>query len=317
MIRSALSLALLLILTPLVHGQPVEPMHTFAAVKKPVTGLAFSPDNKTLAISYADNSLRLMSVSKKNEVGRFDVSAGPNVLRFTTDGRFLLAITNGGIASMDIENKRVKHVFRAETGGGITAFDLSPDGKVLAGVGKSSLSTWNFETGVNLATIDAHSGNAVNAVVFSREGDLIWTAGNDRKLIGWSVNTAQPQKEYDLTFRGLSLAIAPSGDRLIVLGDDRTVSSVDLSNGEVSKISMLEAPATGIAVAPDREIAVISGTGTQPGVLLIDKKKTPAAKLAGHQSKVLVVTISRDGRFIASGDQNGVVNVYATMDVER
>lgn len=316
MIRfSSLSLIILIAITA--RAAQIEPLHTWNTIKQPVTGLAFAPDNKTVAVSYADGSLRLFSISKKTEIAKFDVSRGTNCLKFSPDGKYLMAITNGGVVSVDVANKKVRHTFSFDASGGVNAFDISPDGRILAAVGKSALATWNIETGVNLATIDAHSGSAVNDVAFSPEGDLIATVGNDKKLITWNATTTQQQKEFDLTSKGASLQFQPGDNSLVVACDDKTIRKVNATSGDDETLATATGAVKSLVLATDRPIAIFGGIGPAPGVLFIEKKKLISTKITGHQSPVAAIAISPDGRFFASGDQTGVVNIYATMDVER
>lgn len=305
---------LLFFIAPLARAEPIAPMHTLNKLKQPVTGLAFAPDNQTIAISFADSTLRIFSVSKKTELAKFDVTGGPNCLKYSPDGKYLMAITNNGVLSVDVANKKVKHVFGFDAPGGVTAIDISPDGKQLAAVGKSALATWNIETGVNLATIDAHSGNMVLDVAFSPEGDLIATAGSDKKIITWNATTAQQQKEFDLTSKGVSIEFLPGGNHLIVACDNQTIRKVNATSGDDEQLAVVGGAVKSLAVSPDRPIAVVGGAG--PVGVLIEKKKLATRKIAGHQAPVAAVAMSPDGRFFASGDQTGVVNIYGTMDVE-
>ena len=299
------------------NAAPVAPLHVIKPFKRVVTGLAFSPDNKLLAASFDDNTLRLIDVAKGTELAKFGVSGARNTLRFTADGNRLLAITNGGVVSIDVQAQTVKHTFRSETPGGVTSIDISPDGKFLAAVGRSSLSLWNIETGVNVATVDAHSGNAVNGVAFSPDGEHLATVGNDKKLVTWSTTTVQQQKEFDLSSKGVCICYLRNGESLIIAEDNRKIFAVNASSGDEELLLSAGGSVLSMAVSPDSPVAILSGTGSFPGVLLIDKKRLSTEKFAGHKSIVQAVAVSRDGRFFASGDNDGAINVYATLDADR
>lgn len=65
---------------------------------------------------------------------------------------------------------------------------------------------------MNIATADAHGGNAVNSVAFSPDGQLLATVGNDKKLITWNCMTSQMQKEFDLSGKGICVAFTSGGN---------------------------------------------------------------------------------------------------------
>ena len=312
---------LLLVMGVMVSGPAdaaaVTPLHSLQPNKRSVTGLAFSPDNKMLAASYDDKSLRLIDINKGAEIAKLEVSAGPNTLRFTPDGKILLAIGDGGAVSIDVQNRKIKHLFQSDAAGGISAIDVSPDGKLLAAVGRSSLSIWNIETGVNIATIDAHGGKAVNSVAFSPDGQHLATIGDDKKLITWSCLTSQLQKEIDLPGKGVCTVYTSGGDSLIVSCDDRTIHQVNASNGDDEKLLSADTAISLLVISPDRPLVIIAGMGPQPGVLLCDKKRLTTEKFSGHETVVVAVAMSRDGRFFASGDKDGKINIYPTMEAGK
>lgn len=316
MVRWSVLFSVLLVCAA-VNAAPVAPLHAIKSFKHVVTGLAFSPDNKVIAASFDDNTLRLIDIAKGTELAKFDVSGARNTLRFTPDGKHLLAIANGGVVSIDVQAQSVRHTFRVEAAGGVSGIDVSPDGKFLAAVGRSSLSLWNIETGVNIATVDAHSGNAVNGVAFSPDGSHVATVGNDKKLVTWSTTTAQQQKEFDVTSKGVCICYCRDGESVIIASDNRKIYEVNASSGEEDMLLSAGGSVLSMALSPDRPYAILSGVGSFPGFLLIEKKRLTTDKFSGHSSVVQAVAVSKDGRFFASGDNDGVINIYATMDADR
>jgi len=304
-------------LAPVSSAAAVEPLFGHRPVARAVTGLAISPDNSTLAVSYDDSTLHLLEFKTGKDIAELDVFGGPNTLRFTPDGKILLSITNGGAASIDIVNRKIKHHFKSEASGGVTSLDVSPDGKLFACVGKSSLSVWNIETGVNLSTIDAHSGSAVNSVAISRDGSLMATAGNDKKVMTWNTITGQEQKTHDLPAKPLCIAFSPDGDSLLVSCDDQSFYRVNVSDGDTVKIASPNIAMTKFRLSADGTMAFIAGAGNEPGVLMIGKKRLTTQKFSGHKSKVTVIAVSSDGRFFASGDQDGQINVYPVIEAGK
>jgi WD40 repeat protein len=173
-------------------GRPAGPA---IAVRHTVTGLALSPDGKTLAVS-ADG-LRLWSTATGQRIGSplpAADAAGP--VAFSPDGTVVAAIGPDGQA-------RFWHVDTQQAAGSAVsvgrqeALAFSPGGKTLATVGAGgTASLWSVATGHRIGSpmtpgrADPAAGPGAS-VAFSPDGRTLATAGADGSIRLWDAATQQ------------------------------------------------------------------------------------------------------------------------------
>jgi WD40 repeat protein len=172
-----------------------------------VTALAFSPDGQTLAMGGMAGCTKLWDLKQSREVMTFQGHVWEiNSLAFSPDGTKLASgsgdstvkswdLTNGQrIATMkhDVEapNPHSSQRIADLVSWGVNAVAFSPDGKLLASVGKDwKLKVWEMPGG-RLAADRKHT-HPVVAVAFSRDGKTLATASDDGIIRFWDVGSWQ------------------------------------------------------------------------------------------------------------------------------
>jgi WD40 repeat protein len=162
-------------------GRPVVSHHA-------VTGLAISPDGKTLAVT-ADG-LQLWSTATGRRIGASlpaADAAGPAA--FSPDGRLVAAIgSDGKVRLWNVATgQRVGAPMNAGAARTGTAAAFSPDGRTLATAVGGSIRLWDVATQLEIGPPMTASQQPVYAVAFSPDGGTLVTAGGGGTVRSWDV----------------------------------------------------------------------------------------------------------------------------------
>ncbi|MDQ2907211.1 MAG: protein kinase [Chloroflexota bacterium] len=163
--------------------------------------------------------------------------------------------------------------------GVVTAVTWSPDSQKIASASSDgSVQVWRAQDGKHLFMYRGHKG-PVYSVTWSPDGQALVSAGRDGTAQVWDAQSGQPLA----TFSGhvgavYTVAWSPDNEMVVSGGDDRTVQIWNASNGEP------------IFTYARRRLSLLTGWG--------------------HTGRVRTVAWSSDGRHIASGGEDGTVQVW-------
>jgi RNA polymerase sigma factor (sigma-70 family) len=213
--------------------------------------LAFSADGKLLALGHGDprggkaHTICLWDTATGKEVRHLD-SAGywVSCLAFSPDGKHLAAVdwgltrhTRPTVRLWEVSTGKEVRQFPMRGLGGV-ALAFSPDGKTLAGwngtdYGKSAdnpICLWEVATGKERARLAGHLASQISALVFSRDGKLLASGGDDQTIRIWDVSSGKERHSL-VGHRGsiMSLAFSANNRLLVSGGEDTTLLVWDLS----------------------------------------------------------------------------------------
>ncbi|NES07355.1 MAG: WD40 repeat domain-containing protein [Okeania sp. SIO2F4] len=181
----------------------------------------------------------------------------------------------------------------------IYAIAFSPDGQILASTSNcfennDSVALWSFKSGTLLATLPGEKtyGGGVNTIAFSPDGKILVTGyyyGMDSIVELWSLET----RTLLATLPGYGeckvSSVVFSGDGKILASSGEISGSIDLWSWK--KIG---------------DILACSGKTDTPIELFLYP-----TTLTGHESQVLCLAFSGDGKTLASGDMDGVIKLWS------
>ena len=259
--------------------------------------LRFSPDGRFLSISSEETLIQLWEIATEREVPLIDLYGDASVLRFSSDGKTLIGLSNwGAITRLNIENGKgkTKHLKTGLFGIGLFSSEdfygvyAMTNDKIAIGKQDGMIQLWDVATRKKLSTLRGHVD-----------------------LPPQPLNKPMRRKH---PFGGLILAVAfsPDGTRLASGGTDNTVRLSDLTGDRDSMtLQKHTGPTNVLAFSPDGKM-LASGSTDKTGQLWDTATGEPLATFTGHINGITALAFSPDGRTLVSGSTDGTIRFWQT-----
>jgi WD40 repeat protein len=297
-----------------------------------VTGVAFAPDGRTLAIAdyvtSGSGGVRLRDLTTGQERALLKGPCKVLAIAFSPDGRFLAASCLRGPAQAEVPTVALLDAVTGQevkTLGGhahrIVSLAFTHDSKTLASGGWDSIvKLWDVDTATERTTLPALPGH-LRSLAFSPDDRTLVVAASPRDSVLHLFDTASGTLKTKTTLQHSvwGLAFVPPGNMLALACPDRLVrlrSLVEPQQYLALKGHLLEAWA--VAFAPDsRTLASSSDDGT---VTMWDPASGEMRQThRRHSALVSCIAFSPDGMQLASGGYDSKVKLWdaATGTLER
>jgi WD40 repeat protein len=282
-----------------------------------VSAVAFSPDNRRIAVACPDRVSLWDPSGPWNEPTLFIPAGKVKAVAFSPDGRRLATVNHeAGIELWDTAlGSKLLHLPEPADGATITCVTFSPDGRLLASSGEDpSVKVWDLAAVAVIATFRGHSGS-VNHLEFSPDGHLLASAGRDGTVKIWDAKRsrqitlralATAEGAFD---RVLSAALGPDGRRAFTANRAGKLMEWDATSGELIRSLGGKGPAWSAAFRPDgKQVAIAQDDWT---IRLWDMEAGCEVNvLRGHLGRVFDVAFSPDGRLLASAGDDWSVRLW-------
>ena len=272
---------------------------------------------KFIALEGHKASVRSVSFFTRGNLNT-DVQAGGQVL-----------VLSGGhdntVKVWDLQTAKEITTFRGHDSW-VRAVEFAPDGKsVFSASHDNKVKRWSVNEYEEIRVLQGRSltghADAVLSAQFSKDGKSIVTASQDRTAKRWDFGSGQNEVTYTEGHEFLTsgAAFLAGGSKLMTSAVDNTIRIWDVSRG--TELSRFEGTGRGaiFAISADEKWLI---TGD-----VRDASKTEAPwyaqlwnmetqkvvrKFGGHRMEVSAVAISKDQKFIATGDSAGNCKLWET-----
>jgi WD40 repeat protein len=313
-------------------------------VPLPLSGVAFSPDGKSLAVGGRREVLLWDLVEGKlaRRVGVGQISTMVQAVLFSKDGKSLAAAEGtpwaaGAVRIFDLQTGQLVVGF-SEPRGVVFCLASSPDGKLLVGGCSDGLAyVWNLDEKKHITTLKAHT-QAVVSVSFSNDGKYLATASLDKTIQTWEVVAWKPDRSKSMaeapvrrchirevrgtpTDRNFVFAMVVGGhdSRTVqVRGDDKSPAwarrdfKAEMDAGMPLDCLWIKDKSTDDWWKTKAYVATSAGTIQ----VFSDTSRAlePRATLRRHSDWVQALAVNAEGTLLASVSSDGSVKLWSTLD---
>ena len=287
--------------------------------------VAFSPDGATLA-SDGSMNVELWDVETGAHTATLEGHTRRiNAVGFSPDGTILASGHSDGTVKL-WEAATGSEIESLETQGWVSDLAFSPDGTMVAsGHGNGTARLWDVATGANSATLMGHT-YPVFPLAFSPDGATLASVGAVPLYVGptpriilWDVETGTQTASVELHTEWIvSLAFSPEMTPMVVGGFAAGPAELWDVAGDTRIATIGDPLITNGAISPDQTMFLYGSIDklNHPTLVLWDigAEKRTATLYCHRGGQINVVEFSPDGRFFASGSQDGTVLVW---DLQR
>jgi WD40 repeat protein/serine/threonine protein kinase len=177
----------------------------------------FSADG-TRFVSVTRNQARVWDAATDSAVTEpLEHSLEVTQATFSPDGTHVL--TAGWFAGVRVWDARTGKVVRElDHTAPVNRFEFSPDARKVVGSGTGSAIVWDLATGRTLLRLNHQTDRRVNSALFSRKGDLLVTASEDRTACVWDARTGRRVVEIPHPEGVQHADFDPTGSRVVTAG---------------------------------------------------------------------------------------------------
>ena len=275
-----------------------------------VYSLAFHPSGDILASAGADETVRLWSLHRGEEIGCYRQHT--DMVRYLafhpSENLVASGSDDGSVHVFDSQSCQLAYRLDLHTDG-IHNLAFSPDGLFVASASSESIRLWDSRSARLIRTFGEPTGVSDRTVAFSPDGRLLASGSRSEPVRIYEVGTGDEilkLGEDDASTN--SLVFSPDGKWLLSAGG-KVLHLWNLADGtELKQFDGMGEYIFSVAVHPDSRTVAIAGT--DEAVWLWDLWTEATTDLRGHTDCVHAVAFSPSGTHLASASEDHTVRVW-------
>jgi WD40 repeat protein len=242
--------------------------------------LAFSPDNRTLAVGAADGAageLTLWDVRTRKPRWTAPRAHPVRALAWTPDGKTLLVAEGPAVVLFAAATGRPRAVL-APHGRGISCLALTADGRTLAtGGADGTIKLWDLAARKERRTIPGHRG-AVGSLCFAPKGSLLVSTG-DKEARLWDPATGKRVRQWQHDgFFVSSAAFTGDGKVVVTAGYEGSARLWEVETGTLRARFSGQGGLDGVCIEPTTHTMALWGYGRTIALFDLDRRPPDPAR---------------------------------------
>lgn len=276
-----------------------------------VTGVAISPDGRSIAVACDDHVVRILDATTGQIRTRLEGHLDwVRSVAFSPDGQLLASAGNDRSVRLWNAADGAEVFHSPEMSSAVASVSFHPNGQQLAAVGFcSTLAIINTSSGQITQQLECSSTD-VRTVAFSQDGMRMAVAGRDGNIRLWNVSTGALERDIPTGRQRIrALAFSPDGKRLAAAGEEIMIHVIDLSGGE-QHVTLAARPAKVFAaVFLDGQTLVTAGSDDR--ICIWDLATRSVTKeLVGHTGSVASLACDKTGTLLVSGSYDTTLRIW-------
>jgi WD40 repeat protein len=287
-----------------------ETLYTYRGHSLGVNALVWSPDGTRIASASVDKTVQVWDATTGRHVLTYRGHSSPVNTIAWSGAR--IASGNDDVQVWDAATGNNAFIYLGYSRGvGVYALTWSPDGTLIASGGYDrAVQVWKAADGTRLINHTGHT-DYVLAVAWSPDGMYIASGGHDKTVRVWDGTSRNPNPifTYNDHSEGVSaLAWSPDSKRIASGAYDKTVRVWDATTGK-NQIVYQGHTSEVYAVAWFGK-RIVSASTDKTAQIWDASNGRHIFTYQGHTGEIYAVAWSPDGTRIASGGQDGIVQVW-------